>query len=222
MGSRTKEIKQSRASKLISSEIDCLFRLTVSKKVDFTPIRGIPKLKEDSQWEDQEQAVLTACSSLIAVVDDGRPLVVQFLHFSVKEFLTSERLATSKMDASRHDYIRLDEVHTIMAQACLSILLRLDYVIDRERIESSPLVQNAAERFNDHVEFEDVLSQIRNVIVYLFEKLYFAAWLWMCSGFYRDRHPRKDAVPLHHLVELGYLGLEHCLISKRPEDKRYG
>ncbi|KAH9983395.1 hypothetical protein BJV74DRAFT_622140 [Russula compacta] len=74
--------------------------------VDFMGIGGTPKLKEDLRWEDQEQAVLTACSSLIAVVKGKNSRVVQFSHFSVKEFLTSDRLATSKMDGSRYHHIR--------------------------------------------------------------------------------------------------------------------
>src|ERR1700730_11651072 len=39
--------------------------------VDFTSTGGPPKLDEGLRWEDQEQAVLFACSSLIAVVVDG-------------------------------------------------------------------------------------------------------------------------------------------------------
>jgi hypothetical protein len=54
---------------------------------------GIPKLNADWRREDQEQAVLLTCSSLITVVHDGESRVVQFSHFSVKEFLTSDRLA---------------------------------------------------------------------------------------------------------------------------------
>jgi hypothetical protein len=41
--------------------------------VDFGSTGGPPKLNEDLRWEDQEQAVLFACSSLIAVVEDGIP-----------------------------------------------------------------------------------------------------------------------------------------------------
>src|SRR5712691_5774812 len=59
--------------------------------VDFDATGGIPRLNEDLRWEDQEQAVLSACSSLIAVVWEYDSRVVQFSHFSVKEFLTSPR-----------------------------------------------------------------------------------------------------------------------------------
>ncbi|KAH9051135.1 hypothetical protein EDB83DRAFT_2293977, partial [Lactarius deliciosus] len=47
---------------------------------------GIPELRKDWRWEDQTETVLSTCSSLISVVDDGRHRVVQFSHFSVKEF----------------------------------------------------------------------------------------------------------------------------------------
>ena len=193
--------------------------------VDFTPIGGIPQLKGDLRWEDEEQAVLTACSSLIVVVEDGYlGRVVQFAHFSVKEFLTSDRLATLKMDASRYYHIRLEEAHTIMAQACLSVLLRLDYDLDKESVKSFPLAEYAAGHFGDHVEFEGVLSQICYGVDDLLdaEKPRFAAWLWMRTNphlaFHNTYPQQPDAVPLYYLVEFGYFGLVHYLISKRPED----
>jgi hypothetical protein len=50
--------------------------------IDFeAPSSGeISKLKTDWRWEDQEQAVLSTCSSLIAVVDEDGFQVVQFSH----------------------------------------------------------------------------------------------------------------------------------------------
>ena len=192
--------------------------------VDFTPIGGIPQLKEDLRWEDEEQAVLTACSSLIAVVEDENHPghVVRFSHFSVKEFLTSDRLATLKMDASRYHHIRLEEAHMIMAQACLSVLLRLDYDLDKESVKSFPLAEYAAKHFGDHVEFEGVLSQIRDGVDDLLdaEKPHLAAWPWMRIHVYpRGVHPRQpDAVFLYHIVVFGYFGLVQYLISKCPED----
>jgi hypothetical protein len=54
---------------------------------------GIPQLNPKWRWADQHQAVLSTCSSLIAIVDNGDHQVVQFSHFSVKEYLTSDRLA---------------------------------------------------------------------------------------------------------------------------------
>ncbi|KAI9432171.1 hypothetical protein H4582DRAFT_1821453, partial [Lactarius indigo] len=85
--------------------------------VDFNA-RGGPKLNADWRWEDNEEAVLSACSSLVAVIMDGDSRVVQFSHFSVKEFLTSNRLASCPGEESRF-HIRLESAHTILAQASL-------------------------------------------------------------------------------------------------------
>ena len=189
--------------------------------VDFMPMGGIPKLKEDLRWEDQEQAVLTACSSLIAVVKDKDSRVVQFSHFSVKEFLTSDRLATSKMDASRYHHIRFKEAHSIMAQACLSVMLRLDYDIDMESIRNSPLAQYAAKYFGDHIEFDNVLSHIRDGVDDLLDtsKPHFAAWLWILEGHYSYKQPQQpEVVPLYHAATSGYFALVQNLISRCPED----
>jgi hypothetical protein len=87
---------------------------------------GIPTLKEDWRWDDEEEAVLSTCSSLIAIIPRGDSRVVQFSHFSVKEYLTSSRLAQSPHGDVSRFRIDLEPAHTIMAQACLATLLRLD------------------------------------------------------------------------------------------------
>jgi hypothetical protein len=62
---------------------------------------GTSKLNPNWRWEDQQQAVLSTCSGLISVVDQEGTQVIQFSHSSVKEFLTSPRLARSNSDVSR-------------------------------------------------------------------------------------------------------------------------
>ena len=145
--------------------------------VDFEDVGGIPKLKPGWRWEDQEQALLTSCSSLIAIVDTGDSRVVQFSHFSVKEYLISTRLATSSQDASGY-YIALKPAHTILAQACVSVLLQLSDHDEADDVEkNAPLAEYAAEYWVIHAQFEDVVSCIKGV-EYLFDpdKSYFAAW----------------------------------------------
>jgi hypothetical protein len=90
----------------------------------------MPRFHAEWRWEDQEQAVLSACSSLISIVGSEGSRVVQFSHFSVKEFLTSERLAASG-ELSQYR-ILLEPAHTILSQACLGVLLRLDDRVDEE------------------------------------------------------------------------------------------
>src|SRR5712672_3980403 len=95
--------------------------------------------------ENTEDAVLSACSSLIAVVDvEGSP-VVQFSHFSVKEFLMSNRLATAQMGNLSRYHIDLEPAHEILAKACLSTLLKLDEHINKEGLKDYPMVFYAAE-----------------------------------------------------------------------------
>ena len=189
--------------------------------VDFDATGGIPKLNEDLRWEDQEQAVLFACSSLIAIVGEGHSGVVQFSHFSVKEFLTSDRLATSTIEASRYHHIRLEPSHTIMAQACLSVLLRLSSPIHGDIHVGSPLAWYAAEYFGDHAETENVLAHIRGGIDDLLDanKYHFAAWLWVRRTYFLFEHPEgPKASPLYHVAEFGFCNMTEYLISKHPED----
>ncbi|KAH9012826.1 hypothetical protein EDB83DRAFT_2233572, partial [Lactarius deliciosus] len=109
----------------------------------------IPKLIADWRWEDQEEAVLSACSSLVSVTVDNGSRVVQFSHFSVKEFLISDRLASCTEEVSRF-YIPFEPSHMIIAQACLGVLLRLDDDTDKDSAEKIPLVQYAAEYWDGH------------------------------------------------------------------------
>jgi hypothetical protein len=128
--------------------------------IDFPEVGGFPKLKDRLRWEDQEQAVLSACSGLIIVVQDWPSQLVQFSHFSVKEFLTSDRLVNKTEDGSDFYHIRLGSAHTIMAQACLGVLLNFGDQMDKGAFESYPLVEYAAKHITDHADFENVLSHI--------------------------------------------------------------
>jgi len=190
--------------------------------VDFDATGGIPKLNEDLRWEDQEQAVLSACSSLIAVVEKRSSRVVQFSHFSVKEFLTSDRLATSTIEASHYHHILLEPSHTIMAQACLSVLLRLNPNINEESdsLEDFPLARYAAQHFGDHAEFGNVLAHIRAGIDDFLDsdKPHFAAWLWVRKPDIDEPLEQPEAPPLYHIASFGFRAMVDHLISKRPED----
>ena len=196
--------------------------------VDFEAGSEIPKLKPNWRWEDQEQALLTSCSSLITIVDTGDSRVVQFSHFSVKEFLTSARLATSSQDVS-HYHVVLKPAHTILAQVCLGLLLREDNLIeDTNAGKQSPLAVYAAEHWVRHAQFEDVASRIKGM-EYLFDpdKPYFAAWLQLHdidtdrsgSVFYQFTLIQKSGAdtPLYYAALCGFSNLVKELIVKHPQ-----
>ena len=195
--------------------------------IDFDTSEGTPKLNEALRWEDQEQTVLSACSSLFAVIDaeDQDSRVVQFSHFSVKEFLTSDRLATSTRDVSRY-HILLEPAHTIMAQACLSALLRIDSHIDEASFKNFPLAEYAAEHFGDHAEFRSVFPRIRDGVNLLLDadRSHFAAWVWMSPPSQIRTRNRQwlDIIPLYYVAAHGYRDLVDYLVSKRPDDVNVG
>jgi hypothetical protein len=190
---------------------------------DFKP-EGIPKLNLSWRWEDQEEAVMSACSSLVIIVKDGDSRIVQFSHFSVKEFLTANRLAEPIRDVSRY-YIRLEAAHTILAQACLGVLLQLDDRVDSD-IENFPLARYAAQHWPTHARFENASSRIMDGMKCLFDadEPHFAAWLWIYNEDFSTNSltpsmPLEEpkAVPLYYAAVLGLRDLAEHLIAEHPE-----
>jgi Ankyrin repeats (3 copies) len=185
---------------------------------------GIPKLNLGWRWEDQEEAVLSACSSLVMIVKDGDSRVVQFSHFSVKEFLTADRLAEPIRDVSLY-HIRLEAAHTILVRACLGILLQLDDRVDRDSMKSFPLARYAAQYWARHARIENVTSRIKDGMESLFDadKPHFAIWLWIYDedqwgrSMWTMRPEKPEAVPLYYAAMLGFRDLAKHLIVKHPE-----
>jgi ankyrin repeat protein len=229
-----KEIKKpnrEHARRLLQCLVAAIRPLRVSElaevlAVDFDDEEGIPKLNPNWRWEDQEQALLSSCSSLIAIVESDESRIVQFSHFSVKEFLTSARLATSIGDISGY-HIVLQPAHTVLAQACMSVLLRLDDRVEEGNVRnSSPLARYAAEHWVAHAQDEKVLSSLRKGMEYLFdrEKPYFAAWLQLhdidsISEFGSTFHEftpytKSGATPLYYAARNGFQDLvEHVVVN---------
>ena len=208
--------------------------LTEILAVNFGDKEGIPTLNPNWRWEDQEQALLSSCSSLIAIVGSDESRVVQFSHFSVKEFLTSDRLGTSSGYISRY-HIVLEPAHAILTQACMSVLLRSDDRVEEGRNFSergvgnrSPLAIYAAEHWVTHTQDGKASSGLRKAMEYLFDadKPYFAAWLQLHdidtgpqfgSSFSEFTPARKSgATPLYYAALCGFQDLVEHLIVDDP------
>ena len=199
--------------------------------VDFGDDDEIPTLNPNWRWEEQEQALLSSCSSLITIVESYESRIVQFSHFSVKEFLTSDRLATSIGDISRY-HIVLEPAHTILARACMCVLLRLDDRVEESGVTNvSPLAIYAAEHWIAHAQDEKVRSCLRKGMEYLFDldKPYFAAWLQLHdidtspqpgSAFYPFvplLAMKSDATPVYYAALCGFQDLVEQLIVNDPK-----
>jgi ankyrin repeat protein len=191
---------------------------------DFEDIQGgIPKFRADWQSKDQEGAVLSTCSSLISVVDSdllypiGKCRVVQFSHFSVKEFLMSDRLASSARDVSRY-HILPGPAHIILAQACLGFLLHLDTPTDKKTGKRFPLAMYAARHWVEHVQFEDVASRVKEGVQSLLDpdRCHFVAWVGIYDiDHYRDH--RGTPNPLYYAACCGFYDVVERLVVSHPQ-----
>ena len=216
----------------------CVAELAEVLAVDLDDSEGIPRLNADWRWEDQEQALLIACSSLIAIVETGDgesdvetgdSRVVQFSHFSVKEFLTSSRLSIASGEVSAYR-IDLENAHTILAQACLGVLLQTHDKTDRNALEDHSLARYAARHWTTHAQFGEVSSRLKKGMEYLFNPAepHFRVWLTLYDidtrpgigstvfGFAPDS--KSAATPLYYAALCGFYDLVEDLISKYPQD----
>ena len=195
--------------------------------------------------EDPEEFILSACSTLVTIVDadaddDDNEKVVQFSHFSVREYLTSKRIANSAPVS--HFHILPKPAHALLARACLSVLLQLDCTADQTNIQTFPLAQYAAEHWVDHARFEDISSDIRDGIDPLFdkEKPHFAVWVrvYDMDGYdswnKADENDKDDkfdpedvtstdprqphTVPLYYAALCGFHDLTERLLAAHPQD----
>jgi ankyrin repeat protein len=195
--------------------------------LEFDPAPGgIPKYRPALRLDDQTQAVLSTCSSLVTIIDNhghvsyGRSQIVQFSHFSVKEFLVSHRLSSSPGDISRY-HIRLGSAHTVLTQACLGLLLHSNDHVTAECTEGSPLTEYAARHWVEHALFEDVASRVKDGIERLFDldKPHFDAWLDIYDIYpqFSGWHDPDIRNPLYYSVLCGFYDLVQHLAIKHPD-----
>ena len=216
--------------------------------VDFDDGGGIPKLNSNWRFEDQEQALLMTCSSLIVIVEAGHSdseaetddgdshieaggsRIVQFSHFSVKEFLTSSRLADATSRGVSNYYIDLETAHSTLGQACLGVLLQVQDGVEGCTPEDYPLARYAAKHWTTHAQFGQVSSLLHQGMEYLFNtnKPHFNVWLTLCDI---DTVPNYDAAicwfatsrkspaaPLYYAALCGFHDLVEHLITEHLQD----
>jgi hypothetical protein len=183
-------------------------------------------LHPDWRWEDQEQAVLSACSSLISIVDHDYSRVVQFSHFSVKEYLTSDRLAASSGDISRY-HILPEPAHFTLAQASLGVLIGFDNRVNEgsdgggggdNHMFKFPLRYYAAEHWASHAQVGNVSSRLKDAMETLFDlsQPYFSTWVQIYD-IDDDEGYSAELTPLYYSALCGFHELVQYLIAKHPE-----
>ena len=188
---------------------------------DFDAAEGsIPKFHPDRRPRNQEQAILSICSSLITIVGNRGSRVVQFSHLSVKEFLTSSHLASSTGHLSSY-HILPGPAHTIFTQVCLGLLLHPKDRNDDKSVRVSPLSEYAARHWVTHAQFEDVASRVMDGMESLFDpdKPHFAAWidLYDIDAESGGKVPPERPSPLYYSALCGFHGLVRHIAIKHPQ-----
>jgi ankyrin repeat protein len=169
---------------------------------------GSLTFQRDWRPENPRDTVLSTCSSLISIVNVDGSAVMQFSHFSVKEYLTSSRIAEGHV--SRY-HIPLEPAHIFVTQACLSVLLEIEGHVTQDGIgEELPLAQYAGRYWTEHGEFGDVASHTEDLMKCLFnpENHHIANWVRI-----HDTFPRGDQKPLQYAARHGFHRVAEWLIT---------
>ena len=189
---------------------------------------GSARFEPDWRPDDARSAVLSTCSTLISIVNVDDAAVVQFSHFSVKEFLTSTRIARGRL--SRY-YIPSKPAHMTVARGCLSLLLQLDNQVTKSSIKKFPLARYAAKYWIDHAKAENVSSHVEHEMKQLFDpdRPHFAAWSWIYNiNISRDERSmiseRADipyplvVTPLYYSILCGFQDVAEWLVTSCFQD----
>jgi hypothetical protein len=189
----------------------------------------IPKFHEDWRLEDPMHAVLSTCPSFLAVVDDkihySGHKVVQFSHFSVKEFLTSARLGEANDIILRRYHISETPAHTLAARACLGYLLHFDKDVTSGILQKLPFTEYSGEHWADHARLEDVSRNVKDGLKELFDpsKPHLAVCIWICDQGVPTWHPSERpsplrGTPLHYAALWGLHFMVELLINEHSQN----
>jgi hypothetical protein len=107
------------------------------------------KFDPDERYPDPRD-ILTRCSSLVSVTGVLEGSILRLAHFSVKEYLISDRILNGK--APMYAVIEYD-AHELVAQTCLAYLLQFETVDgqDDSTTHTYPLLFYAAQHWLHHV-----------------------------------------------------------------------
>ena len=203
-------------------------------------IEGEPWFDNDA-WFPEPRDILLICSSLVTIEDDSeddsnggsdhRPTsIVRPAHFSVKEYLVSERIRTQ---AAKEYAIREIHANKSIAADCLAYLLQFDQYDDLnlEATTEFPLATYAARYWIQHVKIigKD-LDSVQMLIMELFcsRKTAYINWVRFCDPERPWKKPklRRDpasiATPLYYASLTAVVELIQSLLDKGADVNAQG
>jgi ankyrin repeat protein len=181
-----------------------------------------PKYEAIWRSEEPEDNLVTVCTTFLSFVDVDGSRIAQWAHYSVKEFLASERIANKATKVARYRLLA-EDAHTTIAQMCLAVLLHMDERINRNDVKEIPMIQYAAQNWAHHARFGNVATHVRAGLELLFDpnRPHLAAWVWLhdIDNFWGEptitTHPRRlGAAPLYYAAQCGFRDIaEHLLTT---------
>jgi len=204
----------------------CVKELAEFLTFDFN-MRPIPRFNEGWCLEDPIYAVQSTCPSFLALVDIRGSQIIQFSHFSVKEFLTTSHLAKANQEISCY-HVSMTPSHTLIAKACLGMLLHLDENIAKDALQKFPLTPYAALHWVDHARFKGVLQNIEDGMNILLDssKSHLVVWVSLYNTelpswklFKQGKRPLPPSGnPLHYATICSLHTFVKVLVVEHPHD----
>jgi ankyrin repeat protein len=146
----------------------------------------------------------------------------------VKEYLMSSRLAEATDIIPRRYHISVTVAHTLVAQACLGILLHLDKdVVTSDSLKEVPFAEYAAEYWAGHALLEGVSQNVEDGIKQLFDpsKSHLAVCIWIhdpepsfLPPVHLERPEPLRGTTLHYAALWGLHPIVESLVIKHPQD----
>ena len=189
----------------------------------------IPRLDKEKRSIKPDEDVLLAGSTLITTIKPGvhsNTRVVQFSHYSVVEFLTSKRLASSNKEGLPQYYISPESAHTTLAQTCIGTLLQLDNQV-KGVTQGFPLAEYAAQNWFHHAQYKDVAPLIQDAMNCLFDPSRKHLTVWVSvhdldhvssrSQHSKDSSPPEPS-PLYYASLCGIRSVVEYLVVRCQQD----
>jgi ankyrin repeat protein len=184
-----------------------------------------PAFDRDEVLEDPLEA-LNICSSLVTistVQSDPDKLIISLAHYSVREYLVSDRI---KQGPARQYTMKEGQCHGVIMDGCLKYLVQLRQPLSEDVIQISALARYAAEYWSSHLgqTGEDIerwsqsatgLMSTEHSAYLIWIQLYNPDNPWMRPD------PKKDlksvAAPLYYAALLGMNTITKLLLKEGAE-----
>ena len=202
--------------------------------------KGEPYLNPKDRLVEPKE-VLSICSSLVTTEEHQNPRSdtpeqrVRLAHFSVQEYLITERIQSS---AAGKYAIREINTHESIAATCLAYLLHLDEhkSLISKPLNEFPLARYAAEYWTQHARMvgNDNMAEKAGVVETLALELFVArkeghvTWLQIFDpsrswgGAVWHRSSTDLASPLYYMADTGVTGLVRLLLAEGADVNAQG